>query len=370
MMKRLLIALVAALAFGAPAYGQVILDQAAIAQQAFWNLKVTDDGSGNKSVNVVCTSGCGTGGGSVTITGALPSGANTIGSVGVVGALPVGANTIGTVGLIAGTANIGVTGVAQGSTTSGQNGDLAQGAVTTTNPSYTTGQTSPLSLTPTGQLRAALYSSAGTAFGVTTSGGGLLTGGQYLTAPPTLSGGGLNTVQLNSTGSQFVDTSGRESTYSCSTNVTLAATPTDVITIYGSATTIVRIRHVEVSGIATVAGGMQGTLTVRSAVDTGGTNTVTTAAPLDSVNNAAGAICRAYTANPGALGTAVGAIRTVNIPMPLIAGGVPPISFDFSTRNSQPVVLRGTTQGLVLNLGGGAVPTGGTVQVAIEWTEN
>src|SRR5579864_1456419 len=52
-----------------------------------------------------------------------------------------------------GTNNIGVTGVAQGSTTSGEHGDLIQGAVTTAAPSYSTGQTSPLSLTIVGNLR-------------------------------------------------------------------------------------------------------------------------------------------------------------------------------------------------------------------------
>lgn len=41
----------------------------------------------------------------------------------------------------------------QGSTTSGQSGPLIQGAVTTAAPSYTNGQTSPLSLTTTGALR-------------------------------------------------------------------------------------------------------------------------------------------------------------------------------------------------------------------------
>lgn len=41
----------------------------------------------------------------------------------------------------------------QGSTTSGQSGVLEQGAVTTTAPSYTNGQTSPLSLTTAGALR-------------------------------------------------------------------------------------------------------------------------------------------------------------------------------------------------------------------------
>lgn len=43
--------------------------------------------------------------------------------------------------------------VAQGSTTSGEKGPLVQGAVTTSAPSYTTAQTSPLSLTTSGALR-------------------------------------------------------------------------------------------------------------------------------------------------------------------------------------------------------------------------
>src|ERR1035438_9125944 len=55
-----------------------------------------------------------------------------------------------------GTNKIGQTGVAQGSTTSGENGNLIQGAVTTANPVYTTAQTSPLSLDTSGNLRVAL----------------------------------------------------------------------------------------------------------------------------------------------------------------------------------------------------------------------
>jgi hypothetical protein len=45
------------------------------------------------------------------------------------------------------------TGVAQGSTTSGQSGPLVQGAVTTSAPTYTTGKTDPLSLDTSGNLR-------------------------------------------------------------------------------------------------------------------------------------------------------------------------------------------------------------------------
>jgi hypothetical protein len=47
--------------------------------------------------------------------------------------------------------------VAQGSTTSGQTGSLTQAAVTTAAPSYTTGQTSPLSLDVSGGLRVASH---------------------------------------------------------------------------------------------------------------------------------------------------------------------------------------------------------------------
>lgn len=49
----------------------------------------------------------------------------------------------------------------QGSTTSGQSGILIQGAVTTASPTYTTGQTSPISLTTGGNVRTALFSNTG-----------------------------------------------------------------------------------------------------------------------------------------------------------------------------------------------------------------
>jgi hypothetical protein len=52
-------------------------------------------------------------------------------------------------------------GVAQGSTTASETGSLVMGAVTTSAPSYTTAQTSPLSLDTTGNLRALAMQSTG-----------------------------------------------------------------------------------------------------------------------------------------------------------------------------------------------------------------
>ena len=52
---------------------------------------------------------------------------------------------------------------AQGSTTVGENGVLAQGAVTTAAPVYVTGQTNPLSLDTSGNLRVTVSNTSGTA---------------------------------------------------------------------------------------------------------------------------------------------------------------------------------------------------------------
>lgn len=71
---------------------------------------------------------------------------------------------------------------AQGSTTSGQLGDLNQGAVTTGAPTYSTGTTNPLSLDTAGNLRV----TGGVAQGSTTSGEtGSLVFGAVLAADPT-----------------------------------------------------------------------------------------------------------------------------------------------------------------------------------------
>jgi len=88
----------------------------------------------------------------VVQTGALPAGANVIGGVTQSGTWAVTAN-IGTTGTLALDASVTGLQVAQGSTTSGQKGGLALGAVTTAAPTYTTAQSNPLSLTTAGALR-------------------------------------------------------------------------------------------------------------------------------------------------------------------------------------------------------------------------
>ena len=117
-----------------------------------------------------------------TISGnpVLGAGANAIGSItnttfGISGTLPAFASTptfnIGTAPnlTITNTGFANTSFVAQGSATSGQTGALIVGAVTTAAPTYTTGNTNPLSLTTAGALRGDLSSISGTAISPTTA---------------------------------------------------------------------------------------------------------------------------------------------------------------------------------------------------------
>lgn len=104
--------------------------------------------------------------GVVSLGQALPTGSNTIGAVTGSGTFAVSASSLP---LPTGAATLAEQQtqttalqlidnlpVAQGSTTSGQSGLLTQGAVSTSAPSYTNGQTSPLSIDTSGNLRVAV----------------------------------------------------------------------------------------------------------------------------------------------------------------------------------------------------------------------
>lgn len=95
----------------------------------------------------------------------------------------------------------------QGSTTSGQSGAMVQGAVTTAAPTYTTGQTSPLSLDTSGQLRiTGTVSAGGVAQGSTTSGQtGNLIQGAVTTASPSYTTAQTSPLSLDTSGNLRVN---------------------------------------------------------------------------------------------------------------------------------------------------------------------
>lgn len=182
------------------------------------------------------------------------------------------------------------------------------------------------------------------------------------------------------------DSAGRElssqmkPTYMASGTFTPAATPTDLVIIEGSATKTIRVIAFILATTNTAAGSQQFFLIKRSTADTTGTFVAATAVPLDS-NNAAATVNRVghFTANPGALGTAVGTLVTKRVASPAAipatwAGVVQDAGFDFLTifQNSildQPVVLRGVAQCLALNFNGVALVAGQTHAYYITWIE-
>jgi hypothetical protein len=154
------------------------------------------------------------------------------------------------------------------------------------------------------------------------------------------------------------------------------ATPTDMATIYGSGTKTIYVWAVSIAMTQTTAGINRVYLVKRSATNTGGTSAAPTIVPFDSANASATASVVSYTVNASPLGGTVGNICVQNINSPILATGITygngsadmyPKTVPFEI--SQPIVLRGTAQGLAVNFNGAALPAGLSVIVNFIWTE-
>lgn len=163
------------------------------------------------------------------------------------------------------------------------------------------------------------------------------------------------------------------STYSASASGFVpAASATDIFCIKGSATKTVKITSIAVSGTTTAGSGFSAstTLVKRSTIDTGGTSVTDTAVPHDSGDMAATAVVTHYTANP-TLGNAVGNLRAHRLSIGTAggAGNVGPLNqWDFGVRASKPIILRGVSEQLCINLGGITI-TGPIFSASVEWVE-
>lgn len=162
-------------------------------------------------------------------------------------------------------------------------------------------------------------------------------------------------------------------TYSGATALfTPAATATDIFTIGGSASRIIRVIGITFSGTQTSGAAINNlALVKRNLADTAGTPVTTTAVPHDSASPAATAIVRHFTANPTINGT-VGTMRQTRGFLAAAASVASGIVTDWSIDllNGQPVVLRGVAECLAINLGGAALPAGAAeFQVSLIWTE-
>ena len=171
------------------------------------------------------------------------------------------------------------------------------------------------------------------------------------------------------TGIAAVNTEGTKTTYSVGLGgFTPAATATDFLSIVGSGTKTVRVTRISISGIATAAATVEIQLIKRSSANTGGTSSAATVVPHDSNDAGATAAVNSYSANPTGLGTTVGTVRAAKLNLGA-AGAAGVVEWNFTTRNSKGLVLRGAAQSLNLNWGGAAVPAGTSLTIDVEFTE-
>jgi hypothetical protein len=151
---------------------------------------------------------------------------------------------------------------------------------------------------------------------------------------------------------------------------TPAATPTDLFTIAGAAGKTIRITKIVIGGAATTAGQLNPLIIRRSVVDTGGTSTNPAAQSRDINNVAAAATLTLYTVSPTGLGTTVGTLDSCRLYLQVAATGAPDVcAFTYGVNDDQLLVLRGATDVLALNFAGATVPTAGTIDIDVEWTE-
>jgi hypothetical protein len=156
-------------------------------------------------------------------------------------------------------------------------------------------------------------------------------------------------------------------------NLTAAISPTDIFTISGSASKVIRILRLGFTANQSTSGAINVVILKRSTANTGGVSTAQVSVPHDSVNNTATATVLAYTTNPTALGTLIGNIRAykyyVLTTNPNAGGSVStPGEWTFGDGNDQSIVLRGTSQILSVNLAANTI-FGSSINVFVEWSE-
>lgn len=142
----------------------------------------------------------------------------------------------------------------------------------------------------------------------------------------------------------------------------------DIYCITGSASKTVKVRAIRISAIANAASAADVIVIKRSSAESGGTPVVLTPVPHDSANPAATAAVTAYSTSPTP-GSAVGGVRGVKLAVGT-TGNTNTIgdeTFNFAQYWAQPIVLRGTSESLCVNIT--ALGTGASIDIGSEHTE-
>ena len=147
------------------------------------------------------------------------------------------------------------------------------------------------------------------------------------------------------------------------------ANPTDFFSIKGSDSKTIKVTGIRLSGYATANNIIDLALVKRSTANTGGTPTIRTNTPLDSLNPLATAVVVSYAAAP-TLGTLVGAICACQVELPAKSGvGGYILEWQFNHNGGSPIILRGSNEMIALNAYGTSFPAGTALNITAQWVE-
>jgi hypothetical protein len=153
--------------------------------------------------------------------------------------------------------------------------------------------------------------------------------------------------------------------------VTPAATPTDILTLQGSASKLIRVRQIIITGIATAASNVQILVNRRTTPNTAGTKTNPALVAHDPSDDAATCVLALYSANPSGLGASLGIQDGGRLNLaPAANGGIDRLLLQYGWLNDKAPVLNGISDFLCIGLGGAAMPAGGNFDFSILVSED
>ncbi len=146
--------------------------------------------------------------------------------------------------------------------------------------------------------------------------------------------------------------------------------PTDIAGLYNGASGLVKLTRIIVSFTQGTAGDVDLYLIKRSTVDNTGSSTTVPAIPYDSYDAAANAVVRYWTANPSALGTAIGTLLIAKLYGAATTAQADRLILDFGNRAGTKAITLHQNEGVYLNLNGITAPSSASFAFAFEWTES
>jgi hypothetical protein len=146
-----------------------------------------------------------------------------------------------------------------------------------------------------------------------------------------------------------------------------ASSTTDNAVMPGNASNTVLLTAIRLTCTQTTAGNINVEIIKRSAADTSGTSAAMIAVPDDSNYSAATSAPLSYTGTGPSAGAAVGDIDNAQIGCMAPATATPNDIY-LLNRRQKPIVLRGTSQQVAVNIGNAAL-SGGNLTVTFEWIE-